>query len=367
MLDLRCMKILRSLVVNNGKGLEQIRGLEGLSKLTWLRLIDFDRIVKIPDLGGLRALRYLELQSHNIRELKGLSKCTALEKIQIKCRRFKDFPKTEGMKALQKAIFEGFQGVVPPKIMGFSKLEEISFISCARMSHPPKLNGCCNLKVLHMIGNMELREFPSLNGLTSLEELWLNTSLKIKEAPKYLASCSTLKMLKLWELKKLQILPSFSRLTSLRFLNLVSCDELSEPPDLSSCQLLETVEISYWKSLRAFPSLVGLSFLQKLLLATCERVTEPPDLSGCTHLADLVLYDNPNMKGFPWLNDATSLERLLLQWYVEKSEEDEGNVAVPSEIIQCPILSGMDPTQYVRTQPSRQSHPHLQSFVLSIN
>eukprot|EP01018_Ginkgo_biloba_P038923 Gb_06051 [translate_table: standard] len=122
-------------------------------------------------------------------------------------------------------------------------------------------------------------------------------------------------MLKLWELKKLQILPSFSRLTSLRFLNLVSCDELSEPPDLSSCQL----------------------------------VTEPPDLSGCTHLADLVLYDNPNMKGFPWLNDATSVERLFLQWYVEKSEEDEGNVAVPSEII--PSL--VDPTQYVRTQPSR--------------
>ena len=187
------------------------------------------------------------------------------------------------------------------------------------------LASCTSLKTLKLESCHSLTALPDLSALTSLQEL-------------HLEGCYSL-----------TALSGLSALTSLQWLNLYNCSSLTVLPDLSAFTSLPTLNLEYCKSARALTALPDLSSLAGLKvnglpqhltpwkaggfkawdfitdgwpldstvinLLGYRGATLPEWLSRCTSVQTLNLGGCESLTALPDLSALTSLQELNLETY----------------------------------------------------
>ncbi|XP_042959073.1 TMV resistance protein N-like isoform X18 [Carya illinoinensis] len=142
-------------------------------------------------------------------------------------------------------------------------LKELDLSSCVNLIEIPDLSGAPNLEIIKFVYCRSLcKVHPSIKVLKQLQESRMSHT-RIKQ---------------LW--KGLVVLPN------LKELDLNSCENLIEIPDLSGAPNLEKINFSYCRSLckQLWKGLVVLPNLKELDLNSCENLIEIPDLSEAPNL-----------------------------------------------------------------------------------
>ncbi|XP_042959077.1 disease resistance protein RPV1-like isoform X22 [Carya illinoinensis] len=149
-------------------------------------------------------------------------------------------------------------------------LKELDLSSCVNLIEIPDLSGAPNLEIIKFVYCRSLcKVHPSIKVLKQLQESRMSHT-RIKQ---------------LW--KGLVVLPN------LKELDLNSCENLIEIPDLSGAPNLEKINFSYCRSLckQLWKGLVVLPNLKELNLNFCENLIEIPYLSGAPNLEKIEFSD----------------------------------------------------------------------------
>ncbi|XP_024395150.1 disease resistance protein UNI-like [Physcomitrium patens] len=251
-LDLKWLKLLKSLDVNGCEGLTQLPGLQELKDLTYLRLVSVE--IDIETLNQLPvSLKYLHLQ--DLRNLPNLDHCTNLLELTVEeCR--SEYPDLSKLSLIQKIYFSG----------PFCKAPTVRGLS-SRLSNLQSLR-----VVAYHLG--PLRCLEGLGELIGLQELQL---LHVDSTE----------------------LPDFHRFTNLKKMEVLG-DNLTRLSGLGSLPKLEQIILKGCRNLRSLERLEQLPRLQLL------------HVGGCRNLASLEVYNCVNLTICLGLSDLTALKELHL-------------------------------------------------------
>ena len=189
------------------------------------------------------------------------------------------------------------------KSVGFlDKLQYWDLVGCEKLQILPNYLKLISLKHINLKNCESIVELPEFHT-PSLEKLYLSHS---KNLVKVHELVGFLDKLQIWELEgcgKLQILPNYLRLISLKYFNLNNCESITELPEfctpslmvlcLSHCKNLVKVhesvgfldKLKYWdlegcEKLQILPNNLRLISLKYINLNNCESITELPEF--CT-------------------------------------------------------------------------------------
>ncbi|KAF3451587.1 hypothetical protein FNV43_RR07682 [Rhamnella rubrinervis] len=358
---------------------------EALKDLKVLDLSGASALVEIEDksLNHLRLLQILDFSKSKIKELPSLSNLVNLRKLLlIDCSSLQKLPELEGLKRLEMLNLSGCVELVElPRLSSLENLETLDLSGCRaltvidaesfeKMSHLqildlsetkieflPSLCGRNRLRHLLLTKCVDLKSLPPPECLLELEVLNLcgATSLDKFDA-QFLEDMSHLRILDLSE-TLLAELPSLSKLTNLRQLNLRGCSHLKTVPQMEALTKLEVIDLSGTKVDR-LPSLNSYSNLRQLLLKDCLDLAELQFQNPLSHLEVLDL-SGTKINKFPYeILKSTSLKRLDLPDLNGIHELDWGKIKhLPEEINwhQCGIfehanniVESKKPTIFVR-------------------
>ncbi|XP_059066515.1 disease resistance protein L6-like [Cryptomeria japonica] len=283
-LDLGPMNSLRSIVLHNCQDLATIEGMEKLLELAWLQICEVHPMFKFPALSNLQGLQLLEIDisvSHLLNQLGDLSSCFSLREIKVRCPSLLEFPRLNGLPHLEKVEFSMCDEVKEPlDCRDCVDLQSVVLDNCCQMVAPPLLAGCKKASKIVLSECHAVTACPDIDVPSELKTLELFISSKADLAPKYLDSCCTLENLQLWNMRKLEQLPGFRRLSNLTVLKIGKCG-IREPPDLKCC---------------------------------ATRVQDPPDILGCHELQVFILLYNDNLEGLPRMDGCPRLEQIQVSW-----------------------------------------------------
>ena len=155
-----------------------------------------------------------------------------------------------------------------------------------------QISGCnalttLNLQGLTCIRHLELKYLHNLQTLTLTEDESSSpdtVSQATKAKPKQCLPRPWLQFVIIDELSSLERLPSFSAYTSLKFLGVVNCEGLTQPPRVQYCSGLKRMQLEWCPKQKSLPSLDGLSSLQDLTIYS--RYIDP-QLDGALKLEGL--------------------------------------------------------------------------------
>ncbi|KAH7845307.1 hypothetical protein Vadar_000509 [Vaccinium darrowii] len=223
-----------------------------------------------------------------------------------------------------------------PYLSNHSELRQLLLSHCSSLYELPQLKNLPKLEVLDLSGCTLLKEIQdeSFDRMTCLQKLILSeTQFEILPS---LSKLVTLRVLLLASCSRLKVLLSLESLSRLEELNLSSVTCLGETgaadflKDMGHLQILDLSE----SNLKKLPSMSNLENLSQLLLRGCNQLEEVPDLQHLTklevldvsgtairqlpHLQDLVKLKVLDLSGtalsqLPSLNNLTNLHQLLLR------------------------------------------------------
>ncbi|XP_042959074.1 disease resistance protein TAO1-like isoform X19 [Carya illinoinensis] len=222
-----------------------------LPNLKQLYLNFCENLIEIPDLSG----------APNIEEI-DFSYCRSLCKVHPSIKVLKQLQKLKMSCTRIKQLWKGL--VVLPN------LKQLYVDFCENLIEIPDLSGAPNLEIIEFLYCRSLcKVHPSIKVLKQLQELRMSYT-QIKQ---------------LW--KGLVVLPN------LKELDLNSCENLIEIPDLSGAPNLEKINFSGCISLckQLWKGLVVLPNLKELNLNFCENLIEIPYLSGAPNLEKIEFSD----------------------------------------------------------------------------
>jgi internalin A len=169
----------------------------------------------------------------------------------------------------------------------------------------------------------------SLASLTSLQWLNLFGCGQLSDVSS-LASLTSLQTLNLWGCKQLSDVSSLASLTSLQWLNLSGCGQLSDLSPLAGSTSLQTLNLSGCQQLSDLSPLAGLTSLQTLDLSNCERLRDLSSLATLTSLQTLTLSSCKQLRDLSPLATLTALQKLDLSGCGQLSEFAPLEVLLPT-------------------------------------
>ncbi|KAL1195563.1 putative disease resistance protein RPP1 [Cardamine amara subsp. amara] len=341
--------------------------------------------------GGIQPLPNLKRidmsSSFKLKEIPNLLNATNLETLTLKyCSSLVELPSSirnlHKLKKLKMAFCKKLQ-VVPTNI-NLASLEEVDMSSCSRLRSfpdismnimklyvgrtkieevPLSIRNLHKLKKLDMYLCKKLQVIPSNINLASLEEVDMNSCLQlrsfpdfsmnireldvgnttIEEVPSSIRNLHKLKVLKMQDCKKLQVIPTNINLASLEEVDMKDCWQLESFPDISSN--IKTLSVKGTKIKDFPPSMTRCwSCLEWLAIGNrnLNRLTHVPlsvrklDLSnsdieripdcviGLPHLVDLIVENCPKLVSIPALspslkslnaNECVSLKKVCCSFH----------------------------------------------------
>ncbi|KAG6679469.1 hypothetical protein I3842_14G132900 [Carya illinoinensis] len=336
--SIKVLKQLQVLRMSGTRTKQLWKGLVVLPNLKELYLNSCENLIEIPDLSGVPNL-----------EIIGFSHCRSLCKVHPSIKVLKQLQKLRMSYTQIKQLWKGLV-VLPnlkeldlnscenlieiPDLSGAPNLEQIGFLYCRSLCKVhPSIKVLKQLQVLRMSGTRTKQLWKGLVVLPNLKELDLNSCENLIEIPDLseapnlekidFSGCRSLckvhpsiKVLKqLQELRMSntrikQLWKGLVVLPNLKELDLNSCENLIEIPDLSEAPNLEKIDFSGCRSLcKVHPSIKVLKQLQKLRMSNTRikqlwkgLVVLPNlkelDLSNCDNLIEI-----PNLSGAPNLEE----------------------------------------------------------------
>ena len=143
-------------------GCENVDGLEGLTKLQLLRLVNCPRLQNVNGLKVLTNLQYLDLDD-----------CTALRSVDA-------LKGLTGLPNLRLAGCTALQNL--DALKGLTTLRSLSLFCCTALQNVDALKGLTGLQWLHLGGCTALQNVDGLKGLSGLKSLYLKGCDKIPAA-----------------------------------------------------------------------------------------------------------------------------------------------------------------------------------------
>ena len=191
--------------------------------------------------------------------------------------------------------------------VGFlDKLQRWDLKGCEKLQILPNYLKLISLKYINLNNCESIIELPEF-CTPSLQELHLS---HCKNLVKVHESVGFLDKLQRWDLEgcgKLQILPNYLRLISLKYLSLKSCESITELPEFCTPSL-EELYLSHCKNLVKVHESVGfLDKLQRWSLRGCEKLQKLPNylmlisikyinLNNCESITELPKFCTPSLK-----------------------------------------------------------------------
>ncbi|XP_042959063.1 disease resistance protein TAO1-like isoform X8 [Carya illinoinensis] len=275
------------------------KGLVVLPNLKELDLNSCENLIEIPDLSGapnLEKINFSYCRSLCKQLWKGLVVLPNLKQLYLNfCENLIEIPDLSGAPNIEEIDFSYCRSLckVHPSIKVLKQLQKLK-MSCTRIKQLWKgLVVLPNLKQLYVDFCENLIEIPDLSGAPNLEIiefLYCRSLCKVHPSIKVLKQLQELRMSytqikQLW--KGLVVLPN------LKELDLNSCENLIEIPDLSGAPNLEKINFSGCISLckQLWKGLVVLPNLKELNLNFCENLIEIPYLSGAPNLEKIEFSD----------------------------------------------------------------------------
>ena len=183
--------------------------------------------------------------------------------------------------------------------VGFlDKLERWDLKGCEKLQILPNRLRLISLKYMNLNNCESLTELPEF-CTPCLKELNLSHCKNLVKVHESVGFLDKLQRLSLKDSGKLQILPNYLRLISLKYINLNNCDSITELPEfctpslkkllLSHCKNLVKIhesvgfldKLQYWDlqgcgKLQILPNCLRLTSLKFINLNNCESITELP-------------------------------------------------------------------------------------------
>ncbi|KAM5551515.1 disease resistance protein RUN1-like [Rosa sericea] len=269
-----------------------------------------------------------------------------LKKLNLRyCQHLIEVPDFSQCPNIEKLILTGCKGLFKLCVEKFDKLTTLKLASCWSLKVYPELP--CNVQHLNLSCS-KLTKVPDLSRCANIEKLYLYGCEKLVQLPngylKHLAKLTTLDMARC---SSLIISPQIP--CSLRILDLSSCSQLTEVPDLSQCPNIEAIDLCRCTSLVQLPKSIfkNLDKLTRLQLAKCSSLKVCPelprnlrqlDLSSCSQLTEVPdLSRCPNVEEID-LCRCTSLVQLPKSIFINLDKLTRLQLAKCSSLKVCPEL-----------------------------
>ena len=172
-----------------------------------------------------------------------------------------------------------------------------------------------NLHGLTCLRHLELKNLRSLNSLSFTTDGSSTSNVSLGTCRKSEQFSHMLKFVIIDRLDSLECLPSFSPCTSLKFLKIVGCDGLTQPPSVQRCAGLERMTLEWHPNQRTLPSLYGLTSLRDLTIFSWSPFLKggPLNLEG---LGSLISLGALELRDIP-IGHLAGLENLTHVQYIQ--------------------------------------------------
>ena len=332
--DLSALTHLLTLKLLNNRGLTPapVPGwLAGMNSLVTLSLNRTSRTGAIPDLSGLPALAYLDLNTNPFDAgpiPAWMATKTSLIQLLIggtnRTGTIPDFSGLTNLTTLSLGPAPAMDAApIPAWIPGMTQLQVLNLPNTNRTGDIPDLSGMIALTTLNVGTNLRMRgQIPTwLATMTTLVNLTLANTRRTGTIPNLstLVNLAALDLSNNWTLDPAPLPAWIGSLTSLQILYLQYTNLSGALPDLHDLVNLAALNLSNNPMLDAAPVpawLTGLTNLQELYLTNTNRSGTIPDLSGMWPLVVLDLSGNPGLEAAPipaWLVAGPNLGEVYLR------------------------------------------------------
>lgn len=294
-------KILTPLMVSNctlidarGKGIQNITGVEVLSKLFFLELSD-NQIEILPDtIGTVTSLKTLYLSDNKLTSLpESIGSLNLLENLNLNNNQLASLPTSftnlTNMKQLQ--LGNNKLSSLPESIGNLNKLN-LLYLHKNQLTSLPESFVNLNLVTSLLLYNNLLTGLPEdFGNLNALKSFQIQNN-QLKSLPESLGSLSVLETLHIYKNQLTSLPESIGNLRSLKYLHMDNNQLESLPESFGNLNKLEILG-AFANKLKSLPDSFGnLSSLEDLTIYTNELTSLPANFGNLSNLNYLDAYDN---------------------------------------------------------------------------
>ncbi|XP_030923801.1 putative disease resistance protein RGA3 [Quercus lobata] len=330
-------------------------GLFLFNHLLEIRLVYCNKCEKIPTLGHLPCLKFLQIEGMDNVTCIGAEFYDSYSGVGSSTsrggsRRNELFPALERLYLLRMPNLVEWKDAVDPTTtrMVFPCLEELAIAACSKLISAPchfpslkklDIRKTCSTtfkNIISKVTTLTSLEISDISELACLpEHLWQNNTTSLMSLK--IGSCADLVSI---------LLPHEDDVCapcmSLQSLCIVKCEKLSHLPNtLQTFNSLEKFEVISCSNVMYFPSLQGVAPFLRTLKISCGDEVFPSGLQSCTSLSELTISECPNLKSIPDMRELHSLIRLEI-WdcpnLISIGDLRELHSLIRLEIRYCPNL-----------------------------
>ncbi|KAF3948135.1 hypothetical protein CMV_025833 [Castanea mollissima] len=298
-------------------------GLFLFNHLLEVRLVDCNKCQKIPTLGHLPCLKFLQIEGMNNVTCIGAEFYDSYSGVGSSTSRGGSgrnalFPALERLDLQRMPNLVEWKDTMDPTTtrMVFPRLEDLTIKQCEKLKSAP-----CHfpsLKKLDIIKTCGTTFKNIISKLTTLVSLDMDCISELDCLPEHLWQNNTMSLMSLniWDCADLVsiLLPHEDDVCapriSLQSLYIRGCNKLSHLPNtLQTLNSLEKFRVFDCPNVMYFPSLQGVAPLRTLRIS-CGVEVFPSGLQSCTSLSELNISICPNLKLIPDMPELHSLIRL---------------------------------------------------------
>ncbi|XP_050365644.1 disease resistance protein RPV1-like [Argentina anserina] len=308
---------------NNGKNMENLKmlNLKGCKLLTEVPNFSQSPDIETLNLSGCRNLTEIDVRELAKLTTLKLSGCSGLGISR---------DKPEMPPNVRKLDLSYLELTQPPNLSGCPNIEKFNLHHCEKLARLPHgyFNHLAKLTTLNMAHCPSLKTSPQVPR--NLRTLDLSSCSGLTEFLDF-PQCSNIEIIDFCEctsLRQLPLLKDLDKLTRLELagcsnlegcpelprniqkLDLSSCSQLTEVPDLSGCPNIEIIDLCHCTGLEELPMLKHLDKLTYLELAGCSSLEVCPELPR--NIRDLDLSNCSKLIEVPDLSDCPNIENLDL-------------------------------------------------------
>ncbi|KAJ0545005.1 putative TIR domain, P-loop containing nucleoside triphosphate hydrolase [Helianthus annuus] len=280
-----------------------------------------------PDLSdvvaNMKKLRWISLDYYLVSSFPSNFQPRELRYLGLQCSKQKElwhgYKSLPNLKTLDLHFSKNL--ITTPDFEGLPCLERLILKGCVSLEEiHPSIGYHKRLVYVDMSDCRALKRFPPIIQMQMLETLNLSTCIQLQEFPD-IQSNKSLPNLKILDLKSSRNLiktPDFDGLPCLERLILKYCWSLEEiHPSIGYHKRLVFVDMSYCQRLKRFPPIIHMKKLETLDLSYCSKLQQFPDIQSNKSLPNLKflnlehcgnLITTPDFEGLP------CLERLISSW-----------------------------------------------------
>ncbi|XP_050241564.1 putative disease resistance protein RGA3 isoform X2 [Quercus robur] len=302
-------------------------GLFLFNHLLEICLVDCNKCEKIPTLGHLPCLKFLQIEGMDNVTCIGAEFYNSYSGVGSSTGRDGSgrnalFPALKWFDLQRMPNLVEWKDPMDPTTTGmvFPCLEELTIKECRKLisapCHFPSLkkldirNTCSTTfkNIISKVTTLMSLEIYDISELSCLpEHLWQNNSTNLMSLK--IESCADLVSI---------LLPHEDDVCapcmSLQSLCIIKCEKLSHLPNtLQTFNSLEKFEVISCSNVMYFPSLQGVAPFLRTLKISCGVEVFPSGLQSCTSLSELTIRKCPNLKSIPDMRELHSLIRLKIR------------------------------------------------------